>query len=62
MLLVAIFHMKQHLQSMAEPILSIADAIGLILVQTTGVYTRVSKKTGALASLNTNITPQKFSL
>jgi len=44
MLLVASFHMKQNLQSIAEPILSIADVIGLILVQTTGINTCVNKK------------------
>jgi hypothetical protein len=59
MLLVASFHMKQNLQSIAEPILSIADVIGLILVQTTGVNTFVSKKKNwwtFIAPLSTNIT------
>jgi hypothetical protein len=44
MLLGTSFHMKQNFQSIAEPILSIADVIGLILVQTTGVNTFLSKK------------------
>jgi hypothetical protein len=54
--------MKQNLQSIAEPILSIADVIGLILVQTTGVNTGVNKKNWCtlIALLNTNITPQKI--
>jgi integral membrane sensor domain MASE1 len=58
MLLVASFHMKQDLQSIAQPILSITDVIGLILVEPTGVNTRVSKKNWCtfIALLNTNIT------
>jgi hypothetical protein len=49
MLLVASYHMEQNLQSIAEPVLSIADVIGLILLQTTGANTRViKKKFGAL--------------
>jgi hypothetical protein len=42
------FSHETELQSIAEPKLSIADVIGLILVQTTGVNTRASKKIGAL--------------